>query len=142
MLKISTNNDLCNFLFSHDKIIIYLQLDANKTLFEQSGDLPYDFDFEFPRNRLRFVRVLGSGAFGEVAEHQAFQIGQLQPRNKLLAAQNKRKKIWSIKNVAKQIDKYLNGGNRLEIVAVKVLKGNNYKFFFHLLFNNFIYIYN
>ena len=102
-----------------------LQLDTNKTLFEQSGDLPYDFDFEFPRNRLRFVRVLGAGAFGEVAEYQAFEIGQLQARNKFKCAKNKRKSIRSAKNVPKKIEKYLEKGNRLEIVAVKVLKGYN-----------------
>ena len=43
-----------------------IQLDTNRNLFEQAGELPYDPQFEFPRERLRFVRLLGSGAFGEV----------------------------------------------------------------------------
>ena len=36
-----------------------------RSVFEQ-GDLPYDPSFEFPRERVRMIRVLGSGAFGEV----------------------------------------------------------------------------
>ena len=96
-------------------------------MFEQSGELPYDFDFEFPRNRLRFVRVLGSGAFGEVSEYQAFQLKNLQARDKRKAAQNKRKEIRTAKNVSKKIEKYLEKGNRLELAAVKVLKGYNIK---------------
>ena len=45
---------------------ISLQLDPDKTLFEQSNDLPYNMAWEFPRTRLHFIRILGSGSFGEV----------------------------------------------------------------------------
>ena len=72
---------------------------------------------------LRFVRVLGSGAFGEVSEFQAFNISRLRPREQKQSAVNERKKIWSMKNVSSKIEKFLEGGNRLEIVAVKILKG-------------------
>ena len=79
--------------------------------------------YEYPRNFLRFVRLLGEGAFGEVAEYQAFRIKDLQPQDKGNAAYNVRKKLQTMKNVSKKIDKYLENGNRLDIVAVKVLKG-------------------
>ena len=42
------------------------QVDQDKTLFEQANDLPYNMAWEFPRERLTFVKTLGSGAFGEV----------------------------------------------------------------------------
>jgi len=35
-------------------------------LFEQSGDLPYDLAWEFPRKRLSIQQMLGCGAFGDV----------------------------------------------------------------------------
>ena len=41
-------------------------MDPDKSIFEQSNDLPYDMAWEFPRNRLKFIKTLGSGAFGEV----------------------------------------------------------------------------
>ena len=123
MAKSRVNSYVRNSVCDQNLFLFYLQLDTNKTLFEQSGDLPYDFDFEFPRDCLRFVRVLGSGAFGEVSEYQAYRIGRLQPRDKSPYAQTRRKNMRSTKNVSKKIEKYLREGNRLEIVAVKVLKG-------------------
>jgi len=41
-------------------------LDPDRTLFDQSSELPYDTAFEFPRDKLTFIKSLGKGAFGEV----------------------------------------------------------------------------
>lgn len=38
----------------------------DRTLFEQSSELPYDTAWEFPREKLTFLKTLGSGAFGQV----------------------------------------------------------------------------
>ena len=43
-------------------------MDPERSLLEQSAQLPYDMDFEFPRERVRMISVLGSGAFGEVSK--------------------------------------------------------------------------
>ena len=45
---------------------LLFQLDESRTLFEQSNDLPYGSEWEFPRERLRLLEKIGSGAFGEV----------------------------------------------------------------------------
>ena len=100
-----------------------MQLDKNKTLWEQSGLLPYDIDFEYPRSFLRIVKNLGSGAFGEVNLYQAYQIGHFSPRDKSAEAMKRRKKMREMTNVNKKIDKHLEQGNRLTLVAVKILKG-------------------
>lgn len=42
------------------------QIDKDRTLFEQSNELPYDPAWEYPRERLTFLKTLGSGAFGQV----------------------------------------------------------------------------
>ncbi|XP_022801625.1 vascular endothelial growth factor receptor 2-like [Stylophora pistillata] len=42
------------------------RLDSSIPLIEQVHKLPLDKRWEFPRERLRFCKVLGSGAFGEV----------------------------------------------------------------------------
>jgi len=44
----------------------FLQMDPNRTLFDQSSELPYDMVWEFPRERLNFMESIGSGAFGQV----------------------------------------------------------------------------
>lgn len=46
--------------------IFFSQLDPNRTLFDQSSELPYDMVWEFPRERVNFMKDLGSGAFGLV----------------------------------------------------------------------------
>lgn len=58
---------LCDFYTdSHTDVSPSLQLDPDRTLFDQSNDLPYDMAWEFPRERLTFIKTLGSGAFGQV----------------------------------------------------------------------------
>ena len=82
-------------------------------------------DFEFPRNRVRLVNILGSGEFGEVWQAQAYQIDQLRPRDKSAAASKARQKMRSEKRVIRKIDKHLEKGLMLQLVAVKKLTGNN-----------------
>ena len=45
---------------------LWFQIDPERTLFEQSNELPYSMAWEFPRKNLMFIKVLGSGQFGEV----------------------------------------------------------------------------
>ena len=92
-------------------------------MFEQSSQLPYDPDFEFPRERLRMVKVLGSGQFGEVWLAQAFQIKMLDPRNKSPEANKQRDKIKKTKQVDRQMDKEVKEGRNLDLVAVKKILG-------------------
>ena len=93
------------------------------SLFEQSGQLPYDPDFEFPRKRVRLVNMIGSGAFGEVWLSQAYQISRLQARDKSEAACSARKKLFATKNISKKIEKDLEFGNKAEVVAIKKITG-------------------
>ena len=62
-------------------------------MFEQSGDLPYDPDWEFPRERLSFLKMVGSGAFGEVWLAEAQGILVLDPRDKTSNASKRRSKM-------------------------------------------------
>ena len=97
-------------------------MDPDRTLFEQSSELPYDPDFEYPRERLRMVKVLGSGQFGEVWLAQAFQIENLDPRNKSPEANKQREKIKKTTNVGRLMDKEILEGRSLQLVAVKKIK--------------------
>ena len=98
-------------------------MDPDRSLFDQSSELPYDFDFEFPRERLRMVKVLGSGAFGEVWLAQVYQIGKLNPRDKSDEANRQREKMRKSKKVEKEMDKEIREGKSLELTAVKKIKG-------------------
>ena len=75
--KTQTKSHSRIFSISHSFCVIFilililmfqpsLQLDPDRTLFDQSNDLPYDMAWEFPRERLTFIKTLGSGAFGQV----------------------------------------------------------------------------
>ena len=100
-----------------------MQLDPDRSLFDQSSELPYDFDFEFPRERLRMVKVLGSGAFGEVWLAQAYQITLLNPRDKSEEANKQREKMRRAKKVEREMDKEIREGKSLDLTAVKKIKG-------------------
>lgn len=41
-------------------------MDPDRSLFEQSSELPYDMVWEFPREKISLIKTLGSGAFGQV----------------------------------------------------------------------------
>ena len=110
-------------MFKTDKLIYFSQRDNGVSLFEQATDLPYDVAFEFPRNRVRFVNLLGSGEFGEVWLAQAYEINRLNPRDKSKSASEARQKLTSTKNVSKKIDKDLDRGVTIPLVAVKKITG-------------------
>lgn len=93
--------------------LFQFQLDQNKSLFDQSSELPYDTDFEFPRERLRMVNVIGSGNFGKVWLAQAYEIRLLDPRNKSEAAKKQREEIrTNLKGVGKSMDTAIRDGNK------------------------------
>ncbi len=110
--------------------VIPLQLDPDRSLFEQSGELPYDPDWEFPRERLSFLKMIGSGAFGEVWLAEAQGILILDPRDKTSNASKRRSKIRRSHRYT-----HMNGKDRNKsaarndvsvektMVAVKTLKG-------------------
>ena len=69
------------------------------------------------------MNILGKGAFGEVWLCQAYQISQLRPRDKSNDAQIKRRKLLETKNVGKHIEKEMERGTKIELVAVKKIIG-------------------
>ena len=110
------------------------------SLFEQASDLPYEATFEFPRDRVRFVSILGNGEFGEVWLAQAYGIEQLNPRDKSNKASELRKKICSAKNINRRIDKNLEKGIAIPLVAVKKLTGKmEFVFLFRVFLSKIIF---
>ena len=112
------------------KYLCFLQFDPNRTLFEQSSELPYDPDWEFPRDRLNFVKMIGSGAFGEVWLAEAEGILTLDPRDKTSIAAKRRSKI---KRSQRYTHLYTKERKKAQLpessgektfVAVKTLKGS------------------
>lgn len=63
-----------------EKYLIQPQGDYNPDLpmDEQTGCLPYDPKWEFPKDRLRMGMILGQGAFGRVMKAEAIGIGDSQ----------------------------------------------------------------
>ncbi|XP_077439612.1 mast/stem cell growth factor receptor kita isoform X1 [Vanacampus margaritifer] len=49
---------------------------GNNYVYIDPTQLPYDHQWEFPRNNLRFGKTLGSGAFGKVVEATAYGISE------------------------------------------------------------------
>ncbi|XP_057296433.1 uncharacterized protein LOC130625370 isoform X2 [Hydractinia symbiolongicarpus] len=92
------------------------KLDPDRSILEQCNNLSYDPKFEFPRNNISLLRVLGEGAFGQVWMASAHGIEWLRPRRK---------------NKGSIVKKMFSRNNRKTIVAVKSLKAsateNEYK---------------
>ncbi|XP_057697838.1 mast/stem cell growth factor receptor kita isoform X1 [Corythoichthys intestinalis] len=49
---------------------------GNNYVYIDPTQLPYDHQWEFPRNNLRFGKILGSGAFGKVVEATAYGLSK------------------------------------------------------------------
>ncbi|XP_057313104.1 fibroblast growth factor receptor 2-like [Hydractinia symbiolongicarpus] len=69
------------------------QMDPDRSLFEQSSELPYDLAWEFPRENVLLVKTLGSGAFGQVWLAEAEGIHGFNPRDKTSAAVKRRRSL-------------------------------------------------
>ena len=63
------------------------------------------------------------GAFGEVWLAQAFQINQLDPRNKTENAMRQRAAIRKTKKVEQKMDKEIREGRTPQLVAIKKILG-------------------
>ncbi|XP_028403689.1 fibroblast growth factor receptor 2-like [Dendronephthya gigantea] len=92
------------------------KLDPHTPLSEQTNKLPYDAEWEFPRNRLKFSRELGSGAFGKVYLADALGIVAFDPRGSTKKRSSRRRFGGSVRR-----NHYVNN-NKMTKVAVKVLK--------------------
>ncbi|XP_022807789.1 vascular endothelial growth factor receptor 2-like [Stylophora pistillata] len=99
------------------------QIEPDRSLLEQCGDLPYDPDWEFPEERLILGDVLGAGAFGQVMKAEAIGILALEPRDKSAESFKRRSKIRRSSR-AKDLKKEEGPGwkNTRIPVAVKTLK--------------------
>ncbi|XP_065058967.1 vascular endothelial growth factor receptor 2-like [Rhopilema esculentum] len=115
----------------------YFEMDPDRTLFDQCSELPYDPDWEFPRDRLNFLKMIGSGAFGEVWLAEAQGILTLEPRDKTSNAAKRRSKIRKsqrythVHGSEKKKNALTDTVTEKTLVAVKTLKGdasdNEYK---------------
>ncbi|XP_047126150.1 fibroblast growth factor receptor 4 isoform X3 [Hydra vulgaris] len=146
--KFSTIGIICGFLviififliiiyfykrYTNKKFALFMEpnpkfkLDPSRTIFEQSIELPYDLSWEFPRHRLDFVRVIGSGAFGQVWFAHARGILALCPRDKSASAARQRAKLYFNTKVPKSLTKLFTNGSMCDhdtFVAVKTLKSS------------------
>ena len=91
--------------------------------------MPYDTDWEFPRDRLNFLKMIGSGAFGEVWLAEAEGILTLEPRDKTSNAAKRRSKIrrsqryTHLSGREKKKKALPESAREKTLVAVKTLKG-------------------
>ncbi|XP_065669121.1 platelet-derived growth factor receptor alpha isoform X4 [Hydra vulgaris] len=123
LYKRYTNKKFALFMEPNPKF----KFDPYRTLFEQSIELPYDLSWEFPRHRLDFVRVIGSGAFGQVWFAHARGILALCPRDKSASAARQRAKLYFNTKVPKSLTKLFSNGSMCDhdtFVAVKTLKSS------------------
>lgn len=84
---------------------------SNVNIMDQGLHLPYDTSLEYPRDKLEFIRILGSGAFGQVWLAYAMDLSQ----NINLGNGNS----ICLKKTSKKSDKDFTTA----YVAVKALKG-------------------
>jgi len=101
------------------------KLDPDRSLFDQSIELPYDPEWEFPRERITVMRQIGSGAFGIVSLATARGIYALSPRDRDTAAIRRRAQLRLHKRVPKSLLSCFLDDDLCEqniFVAVKSLK--------------------
>ena len=101
----------------------FLQFDPKRTLIEQSSELPYDPDWEFPEERLLLGEVLDAGNFGQVYVAEAIGIMTFDARNKSPAAFKRRSTIRRRVSTAKLDQDNKGQQYNRTTVAVKTLKG-------------------
>ena len=104
----------------------FFQLDPDRSLFDQSIELPYDPEWEFPRERITIMRQIGSGAFGIVSLATARGVYALSPRDKDAAAIRRRAQLRLHKRIPKSLLSCFFNDDLCEqniFVAVKSLKG-------------------
>lgn len=88
---------------------------------EQGLHLPYNTAWEYPRNQLEFIKILGSGAFGQVWLARAIDVYNW---NNEEAMSEKRKRKSSIQEYIRKTSRCNNNKTNLHsFVAVKTLKG-------------------
>lgn len=93
-----------------------MKLDPERSLLDQISKLPYDAQWEFPRERLEIVRPLGSGAFGQVFLAHAVGIVAFDPRGSTKRKSGRRRSRFGSTSRPYVNDK------RVTEVAVKSLK--------------------
>lgn len=86
---------------------------------EQGLHLPYDTAWEYPRNQLEFIKVLGSGAFGQVWLARAVDIQKWNYNPDIV----ERKRKTSLYDYVKKTNRNNNKMSYHAFVAVKTLKG-------------------
>ena len=100
------------------------KVDPSLTLNEQSMNLKYDTDWEFPFERLVLGDRLGAGAFGEVYKAEAMGILALNPRDKSSIGSKRRSKIRrSLRASQRPKKKQIPADLSNATVAVKTVKG-------------------
>lgn len=92
------------------------KLDPDKSLIEQTHKLPYDAEWEFPRERLVLGRPLGSGQFGQVYLAEAVGIVAFDPRGSVKRKSGRRRSRFGSNR-----NPYV-GNKQVSKVAVKLLK--------------------
>ena len=102
------------------------QLKSDVSLMEQGLHLPYDTSWEYPRDKLEFIKVLGSGAFGQVWLARAMHLSRHSKRDYENNITIKKYRKLSFYDYVKKTSKNNNKGSGIVYVAVKTLKGRSH----------------
>ena len=104
-------------------------MDPDRSLFEQSNELPYDPDWEFPREKLTFVKMAGRGAICEVWLAEAEGILTFEHRDKTSSASKRSLKgrrscrYTHMQGKDRRKSQQSETLNKKTLVVVKALKG-------------------
>lgn len=89
---------------------------------EQGLHLPYNTAWEYPRHQLEFIKILGSGAFGQVWLARAIDVYNWNHTDDSVSQKRKRKA--SIQEYIRKTSRSNNNKSSCHsFVAVKTLKG-------------------